>query len=138
MAGVSRQAVSQWFKAPLGSEISIQTPHLRRLSEGLRVSAEVLLRPLPVLDDLENARRYETALLWDGLYPDLAEFSVALVRGESPALARLAQVFGLYKAWKIAGNKIWDRFPDYKRHIRPVRREQLERVWQLRQNPIFI
>ena len=60
--------------------------------------------------------------------------SVALVRGEAPALARLVQVFGLYKAWKIAGEKIWERFPAYQKNIRPVRRDQLERIWLLRQN----
>src|SRR5262249_23680062 len=128
--------VSRWFKSPVDSEVSVQTPHLRRLSEGLHVSAEDLLYPLPVLGEIESTRRYEAALLWDGLYPDLSEFAVALVRGEMPALARLVQVFGLYKAWKIAGQKVWERFPEYKKHIRPVRREQLECVWRLRQNRI--
>lgn len=103
----------------------------------LRVSADVLLHPLPVLDDAKATRQYESELLWDSLYANLADFSIALVHGEAPALARLVQVFGIYKASKIAGTKIWNQFPQYKRHIRPVRREQIERVWQLRQNQIL-
>jgi transcriptional regulator with XRE-family HTH domain len=138
MAHVSRQAVSRWFKPSAGPEVSIQTPHLRGLAEGLRVSAEDLLRPLPVLGDAEATRWYEAALLWDGLYSDLGDFSVALVRGESPALARLVQVFGLYQASKVAGQKIWDRFPYFKKQIRPMRREQLERVWQIHENLALI
>lgn len=134
MAGVTRQAVSHWFRSSPNSEISIRTPHLKRISEGLRISAEDLLHPLPVLGDAQLTEQYEAALLWDRLYPGLGDFGVALVRGEWPALARLVQVYGLYQARKIAGPKVWDRFPDYKRHIRPVRREQLERVWQLHRN----
>jgi transcriptional regulator with XRE-family HTH domain len=133
MAGVSRQAVSQWFKAPIGTELNVRTPHLRQLSDALHIDAKDLLQPLPVLDDGEAVRQYETTLLWDCLYPSLVDFSVALVHGESVALARLVQVFGIYKASKIAGQKIWDRFPGYKRHIRPIRREEIERVWQIHQ-----
>lgn len=136
MAGVSRQAVSAWFKAPLGSELNIYSSHLKKLADHLRVSADDLLNPLPVLGDAEATARYEAELLWDSLYESLADFSIALIRGEPAALARLVQVFGLYKSAKIAGKKIWDQFPRYKRHIRPVRREQIERVWQLRQHPI--
>jgi transcriptional regulator with XRE-family HTH domain len=138
IAGVSRQAVSRWFKVPLGAEIHVLTPHLRKVSEGLHVKVDDLLRPLPVLEDIEKTRQYEAALLWDRLYLDLADFSIALVRGELPSLARLVQVFGLYKASKIAGQRIWDRFPDYKKYIRPIRREQLERVWEHHQSPISV
>lgn len=136
MAKVSRQAVSHWFKTETDSDIRIQSPHLRHLAEGLRVSAEVLLRPLPVLKDSAVTHHYEVLLLWDRLYPDLSHFAVAIVRGEGGALGRLVQVFGLYQGSKIAGEKIWKRFPDYKKYIRPVRREQLEHIWQLRQNLI--
>ncbi|MCC7441796.1 MAG: hypothetical protein IT285_09185 [Bdellovibrionales bacterium] len=59
---------------------------------------------------------------------------MALIQGEEPALARLVQVYGLYKAAKTAGRKVWERFPQYKRHIRPTRREQLEHVWRYRQS----
>jgi transcriptional regulator with XRE-family HTH domain len=132
MAGVSRQAVSLWFKASQDTELNVRTPHLRKLSDALHIQAEDLLRSLLVLNDDEAVRKYETALLWDRLYPGLVDFSVALVHGEVAALARLVQVFGLYKASKIAGKKIWDRFPQYKKHIRPVRREQIEQIWQVR------
>lgn len=133
MAGVSRQAVSLWLKAPSGSELVMRTSHLRQLAGSLELRADELLQPLPILDDPEASRRLEASLLWDRLYPTLLDFSVALTRGQPPALARLVQVFGMYKGAKIAGRKIWERFPDYKRYIRPVRREQLEGIWLLRQ-----
>ena len=133
MAGVSRQAVSHWFKAPAGAEVDVLSSRMRKLSDGLGVSADVLLRPLPLLDDAQTVGKLETSLLWDHLYPDLAEYAVALARGELPALARLAQVYGMYRASKIAGRGVWESFPRFKRHIRPVRREQLERVWELHQ-----
>jgi transcriptional regulator with XRE-family HTH domain len=133
MTGLSRQAVSNWFKTPPGIDVNTHTPILKHLAAGLHVKAEDLLQPLPVLDDPVSTRQLETALLWDALYSDLSDFSIALVRGEAAALARLVQIFGLYAASKIAGRKIWDRFPDFKRSIRPVRREQLERVWQFHQ-----
>ena len=136
MAGVSRQAVSNWFKAPAGTELNIYSSHLRQLAGHLHVSADDLLHPLPVLCDQETTHRLESELLWDSLYASLEEFSIALVHAEVPALARLVQVFGLYQASKVAGKKVWDRFPTYKLHIRPGRREQIERIWQLRQNPI--
>jgi len=131
IAGVSRQAVSQWFKASGHAEVDVLSSHLKRLSDGLSAPADLLLRPLPVLGDGAAVRKLEATLLWDNLYPDLGDFAIALVRSESPALARLAQVFGLYRASKIAGRKVWDRFHEYKRQIRPVRRQQLERIWEL-------
>jgi transcriptional regulator with XRE-family HTH domain len=132
IAGVSRQAVSKWFKAKPGSEVDVLSSHLRKLADGLDVSADILLRPLPVLGDPEATLQYEAALLWDRIYPDLADFSAALAWGELPALARLVQVYGLFRASKVAGRRVWDRFHDYKRLIRPVRREQLECIWKLR------
>jgi transcriptional regulator with XRE-family HTH domain len=134
MIGVSRQAVSLWFKAPDGIELNVRTPHLRKLASALQINAEDLLQPLPLLDDAEVTRRYETTFLWDRLYSSLADFTIALVRSESAALARLVQVFGIYKASKIAGPKIWNQFPKYKQQIRPIRREQVERIWKLHEN----
>lgn len=134
MANVSRQAVSNWFQAKPGQEIRVYSSHVRRLAGGLHVSADDLLTPLPVLGDLEMSKRYESELLWDSLYENLLDFMIAVINGEEAALARLVQVFGLYQASKIAGRKVWERFPKYKKLIRPIRREQMERVWQLRQN----
>lgn len=134
MTGVSRQAVSKWFKTPSGSELNMRTTHLKSLTQKLQIKADVLLVPLPVLSDPQSVRLYETTLLWDRLYPNLIEFCVALIRGESQALARLVQVFGIYTAAKIAGQKIWDRFSDYQKYIRPVRRKEIERIWVLHQN----
>ncbi len=135
IAGVSKQAVSLWFRSSPDADLNVRAPHLRALSRGLQVKAEDLLDSLPVLDDREMTRKLETILLWDHLYSDLAAFAVGLVRGESAALARLVQVYGLYPASNIVPqNMIWDRFQEYKRHIRPVRREQVEKIWQIRQS----
>ncbi|MGK5084445.1 hypothetical protein WDW37_14215 [Bdellovibrionota bacterium FG-1] len=112
----------------------MRSPHLKKLAEALQLRAEDLLRPLPVLGDPEATRKLEAELLWDRLYVGLIDFSIAVVRGELPALGRLVQVFGIYKASKIAGPKIWERFSEYKRYIRPIRREELEKIWILRQN----
>lgn len=132
LAGVSRQAVSLWFAEKDAQEINLRSSHLKKLADGLRVSVDTLLQPLPVLADQKLTHSLETRLLWDHLYGSLADFSVGIVRGETPALARLVQVFGLFSAAKIAGNHlVWDCFPQYKLHIRPIRREQLERLWRL-------
>ncbi len=139
MAGVTRQAVSLWFKAPLGKDLDLRVSHLKKLAEGLRLPVSALLKPLPVLDDLGATRKLEAALLWDRMYPSLADFMVAIVQGEDVALARLVQVFGLYRAAKVVPRElVWKQFPEFKRHIRPVRRQQLEQVWNLRQGLITV
>lgn len=133
MAGVSRQAVSKWMKAGAHAAISVRSQNLQHLADGLGIRADELLRSLPVLDDHALRSAYETIFLWDRLYPGLEDFAIALVRGNEAALARLVQVFGLYKSANVAGPQVWRRFPFYKKHIRPIRREQLERLWKLRQ-----
>ncbi|MCX5790594.1 MAG: helix-turn-helix transcriptional regulator [Elusimicrobia bacterium] len=122
LAHVSRQAVSLWFKFP---EADIRTSHLLALSRGTGVSLDTLLTPLPSVD-----ADAEAELLWDRLYADLLAFAAALTRGELKALARLAQECGLYRAERIVGNDTWSRYPEYRRLIRPERREQLDRLWR--------
>lgn len=73
--------------------------------------------------------------LWDGLYPDLRAFAAALAREDDKALARLVQADGLYRAAAAAGAAVWERFPSYKRHIKPLRRAGLERIWALENSP---
>lgn len=134
MAQVSRQAVSQWMKAATkeNANVDVLSSHLKRLAEGLGVSADDLLNPLPVLDNPGNEKNLTALLLWDRLYPGLVEFCMALVRNEETALARLVEVFGLFRAAKIAGDRaIWGEFPKFKRRIRPGRRAQLESVWRI-------
>jgi transcriptional regulator with XRE-family HTH domain len=133
IAGVSRQAVSTWFKAAESGSANIQTRHLMALSEGLGVPAQVLLEPLPGLTREERAR-WRTTLLWDNLYPDLDAFVLGLARGEDRALARLVDRVGLYRAASIAGGAVWKRFSAYRRHLHPARRSGLERLWTARQS----
>lgn len=134
LAGVSRQAVSHWFRQT--GEIQVKSSHLKNLAKGLHVKPDVLLNPLPILDDPKATRRFETLLLWDKAFPSLGEWGVAFLRGDLRAMARLVEAFGLYHGAKIAGKKgglIWEKFPDYKKMIRPGRRSSLEKVWEIRQ-----
>jgi len=123
--GVSRQAVSLWFQA---EEANLQSRHLMRLAEVLVVPVEDLARPLPCFDPQTRARLRAT-LLWDRLYPDLDDFAVALNAGDPRAVARFVQVYGLFAAEATLGPSVWAQFPDYKRHIHPTRRAELETLW---------
>lgn len=128
-AGVSRQAVSLWFKTARGGVASVKTEHLLSLGRTLEVSLDELADPAPALDS-EEAARHSAELLWDRLYPDLPAFAAALCRGELRAAARLVEAHGLYNGARMAGPWVWERFPDYKTFIRPGRRENLEKLWR--------
>lgn len=128
-AGVTRQAASLWFKSDDPRQVNVQSRHLEKLSRALSVSMDELARPLPVLGDESAQGSLETALLWDRLFPSLDDFAIAVARGEERSLARLAQVYGLYAAGRMAGRRVWKDFPRYKCHIHPVRRRELERLW---------
>ncbi|MBI3299751.1 MAG: helix-turn-helix transcriptional regulator [Elusimicrobia bacterium] len=128
LAGVSRQAVSLWLREE--SPADMRVSHLLNLARALGVGAGDLVEPLPVLDPGDEGRAV-AELLWDGLYPGLGEFCAAIARDEDRALARLVQVYGLYRAAGAAGGNVWASFPRYKRLIKPARRQGLERVWNL-------
>lgn len=134
-AGVSRQAVSEWFhaKTPSDAPIPIRSRTWENLSRSLNLPLEEFSRPLPL--KREDAAPLTTLLLWDRLYPDLVAFAAAVVNEEPPALARLAQTYGLYAAAKAGGAAVWRRFPDYSRLLHPNRRAELQRIWDLRLNP---
>lgn len=134
-AGVSRQAVSEWFhpKTPGDAPIPVRSRTWENLSRALNLPLEEFSRPLPLTR--EESAPLTTLLLWDGLYPDLVAFAAAVVNEEPPALARLAQTYGLYAAAKAGGAAVWRRFPDYARHLHPNRRAELQRIWDLRSNP---
>lgn len=131
MAGISRQAVSRWFKQGRSGEIDVRASHLQRLSRALGVSMDELSRPLPCLESREERSSLGAGLLWDRLYPDIGRFAAALVRGEGPAVARLVEVYGLFLSARMLGRAVWARFPEYKGRLPPVRRRQLEELWEL-------
>lgn len=128
-AGVTRQAASLWLRSDDPDQVNVQSRHLEKLSRALSVSMDELARPLPALADAATRGSLETALLWDRLFPSLDDFAIAAARGEARALARLVQVYGLYAAERMAGRRVWTGFARYKRHIHPVRRRELERLW---------
>lgn len=128
--GVSRQAVSLWFRT--GGTVRVRGEHLIRVSRALSVSVEDLVQPLPALGEEAEAERI--ALLWDGLYPDLVDFAIAAGRFEPKAVGRLVEVFGLYAAARILGPSVWKKFDDFKRFIHPARRRQLETLVEWRRN----
>ena len=123
--GVSRQAVSQWFR---GEAANLQSRHLIRLGEALGVPVEVLARPLPCFEP-ETRARLRATLLWDRLYPDLDDFAVALNAGDPRALARFVEIYGLFAADAAFGPVVWDEFPNYRRYLPPIRRSELETLW---------
>lgn len=132
LAGVSRQAVSLWCKGTGPAEMRVS--HLLSLCRGLGLGVDDVVAPWPA-PALETERAMRVDFLWDGLYPDLRAFAAALAREDDKALARLVQADGLYRAAAAAGAAVWERFPSYKRHIKPLRRAGLERIWALENSP---
>lgn len=131
-AGVSRQAVCEWFKpkdSPGAGPVPVKSRTWENLSRSLNLPLEEFSRPLPLTP--EQAGALTTLLLWDKLYPDLVAFAAAVVDAEPPALARLAQTYGLHAAAKAGGAAVWRRFPEYARHLHPNRRGQLRKIWEL-------
>jgi len=123
--GLSRQAVSRWFR---GEEANLHSRHLIRLSEVLGVSVAELTRPLPCFEP-ENHAQMRATLLWDGLFPDLDDLALALNAGDPRALGRFVEVYGLFAAEAALGPSVWRDFPSYKRYIHPARRRDLETLW---------
>lgn len=125
--GVTRQAVSLWFKQP-DDTVRVTGEHLVRIARALDRPVEQLVAPLPLRDSRVRARLH-ARLLWDRIYDSLEGFSIAVGRKEPRAIARLVEVYGLYAAAKLAGSAtVWRGFPRYKALIPPVRRRQLEEL----------
>ncbi len=122
LAGVSRQAVTLWFGKTGEEEIPMRARHQNTLARALDVPVDTLIRPLPIYKEGKE-REAEAALLWDRLYASLTDFVAALLRGEPPALARLVQVYGLFKAARIVGKTVWRKFPEFSRFLEPHQRE---------------
>ncbi len=125
LGGVSKAAVSKWFAQDSRGWINIESKTLLQLAQGLHISPGSLLEPTQILS------RFQTRFLWDSLYPDINSFAHALNRGDGVALARLVQILGFRGALLTIGPMALQRFPDYKRFIKPVRRRQLELLWPL-------
>ena len=132
LTGVSRQAVSKWYRHEHG-DVQIRSTHLKALASGLGVPSDVLLDDLVGLN-LADREELEAGLLWDHAYPDLDAFLIALLDGERRALGRLVEAFGLFESAMLLGKSVWARFPEYERYIHPARRRGLEHVWQWRRN----
>ncbi|MBI2337495.1 MAG: helix-turn-helix transcriptional regulator [Deltaproteobacteria bacterium] len=123
-AGVSRAAVSKWFrgKSPL---LNIETKTLFHLAQSFGFSPAELIETVPSLDE------FNTLFLWDQLYPSMESFVAALRESRLPALARLVQVLGFHEASFVIGKKVLECFPHYKKFIKPKRRSELETLWPL-------
>jgi len=129
LAGVSRAAVSKWFRQ--GEEtgvVNVETKTIFELAGALKLPPDLFLKKR------ENLSAYETEFLWDRLYPDMEHFLKAVAEGRLPALARLVQVLGFHQAKIVAGKKSVTLFDKYKKYIHPTRRHALEAVWQLYAN----
>lgn len=134
-AGVSRQRISQWLHdAPADGFVNIQTKHLLSIAKALGIQPGALLRSLPLLCDEQRLKGETAKLLWDRLYPDLTSLLVAGLERQPQALARVVQVYGLFASAKLFGGRVWRDFDTYKQFIHPVRRKELECLWQYRQS----
>ncbi len=134
-AGVSRQRISQWLHdASADGFVNVQTKHLMSIATALDILPGILLRPLPLLCDDQRLRGETARLLWDKLYPDLTSLLVAALERQPQALARLVQVYGLFASAKLFGGRVWRDFDKYKPFIHPIRRKELECLWQYRQS----
>ena len=130
LAGVSRQAVSLWFKKK-GDFININSRNLDRLCRGLGISPDELLNGLPVF---EVGPAWRTQFLWDRLYPDLESFALALAGNDLRAIGRLVQVWGLYRSARVVGTIVWREFGRYAKYIAPAQRRKCTYVWALHEN----
>ena len=134
-AGVSRQRVSQWFAAAgTRDEVNLRSDHLRDLAAALEVRVDDLLKPLPLVSEGDLTLIETTNLLWDHLYPDLVAFAIDAGKFRAKAMARLVQVYGLFASARMLGEKVWSKFPEYKKHIQPTYRKELEALWSLRES----
>lgn len=124
ISGVSRAAVSKWFKEPQGI-CNVGTKTLLSLARGLGVTPDLLLKEC---DDISPLK---TRFLWDRIYPSMESFALALARGNLIAIARLVQVTGFRRGARVAGRKAVTLFPRYKKYIKPARRLELEILWPL-------
>ncbi len=127
-AGVSRQAVSLWFRQfeeTKNPRVNIFSKNLEKLCDSLNVSAAALL------EDFPDLAADTTDLLWDFLYPDIESFVCALIKSEPAALARLVQVYGVFGARKIVGNSIVKNFENFKFKIHPSQRKKAEIICNL-------
>lgn len=134
LAGVSRQAVSLWFKEADAGQVKMSADHLLSLCRGLDVTAEDIAAEFPSFNPDQRAG-LEAALLWDCLYPSLEDLAIAACLGESKALGRLVETYGLYSCAGMLGSMVWERFPAYRGRIHPARRAGLDRVWRLKTSP---
>lgn len=129
LAGVSRAAVSKWFRQ--GEEtgvVNVETKTIFELARTLKLPPDLFLK------ERENLSAYETEFLWDRLYPDMEHFLKAVAEERLPALARLVQVLGFHQAKIVAGKKVVTLFDKYEKFIHPTRRRALEAIWQLYTN----
>lgn len=136
-AGISRQALTEWkrkAKQAQNPRVNVYSQTQESLAQVLGVRSEELGQTFQIISDPNLRKSIEAEILWDRLYPDIASFSSAVVKGAPQALARLVQVYGLYASAKMAGQQIWNNFPEYKYKMHPAYRKQAEIVWTLAQN----
>ena len=124
IAGVSRAAVTKWFKSKTGWA-NVESKSILKLADSLKLSPDIFLQPTADMAPLQ------TRFLWDRLYPDMEHFIEALLQNRLPAIARLVQVLELHEAIAILGKKVIRRFEQYKKFIKPARRKELEVLWPL-------
>jgi transcriptional regulator with XRE-family HTH domain len=130
IAGISRQSVSLWFSQDSDFQ-NIQILHIMKLSEGLNISIDELVKPMPILNDPEKRKSLFTEFCWDYLYPDIGAFFVALLKNEWPAVGRLVTCRGLYESANLLGEIVWDNYHLYSKYIHPVKKKECDHIWKI-------
>lgn len=126
LAGVSRAAVTQWFKkGEKTGWVNVESKTLLQLAQALQIN------PSQFLEERVPLANFETRFLWDRLYPSMESFVQALNHRRLPAIARLVQEVGFHDSKKILGQIIVKKFDQYKKFIKPIRRKELEILWPL-------
>jgi len=131
IAGMSRQAVSLWFKSANDFQ-DIKVSHLLKLGKGLGIPISELTQQLPVTSFVLLYKEF----CWDNLYADFPDFIIAVLRNEYKALGRMVQCRGIYFTASLVGEKVWILFPEYKKFILHVKRKEVEHLWYVHQNLI--
>lgn len=125
-AGVSRAAVTKWFKEGVQKGwVNVETKTLLTLGRSLHLDPSVFLKEHSLLSP------YQPEFLWDGLYPDMESFLKSASEGIHVALARFVQVLGFSESQKILGDKVISRFNAYKKYLKPAVRREYEILWPL-------
>lgn len=129
-AGVSRQAVSLWFRAG-GDFCNVHAATLMKLCAALAIDPAELLKPLPGISDAGAVRRLEAEFCWDRAYPDVYRFLAALADAQPRAVARFIESRGIHEAASAVGQRVWSDYAALRQLLPPIRRAEVDTICRI-------